>query len=247
MKTCIWCNKDESNVCFKKRAHTFPQSLGGKQICENVCDQCNYYFGTRTSGGPSVEIVLKELLHLSQYIILQSLNEPIRLKSEYFDVSKQRGIVTKPRYSIKRGFQESLIRQFKRGIYKIYLEERERQLGDAKNERFNFIREFSRYDLGDYPLYYFIPKNRMLMFSSVVIRNPEIHFSDSLMKLDEDYRFFENQFIGHYFAMPTSNLYPITIDKYKKHLIDSNHAFGVQIVDIKTIRDIDITFQYLND
>lgn len=70
MKKCIWCSKTEQTVTFHKPAHTFPQSMGGKNICENVCDLCNKFFGDKESGFPAVEIALKEILNLSKYILL---------------------------------------------------------------------------------------------------------------------------------------------------------------------------------
>lgn len=45
MKICIWCRKNENQGTFDKKAHTIPKSLGGDNICENVCDKCNHFFG----------------------------------------------------------------------------------------------------------------------------------------------------------------------------------------------------------
>jgi len=70
MKKCIWCSKTEEQSTFNKRAHTFPQSLGGKNICENVCDSCNEYFGNTQYNSPAVEVILKEILNISKFLIL---------------------------------------------------------------------------------------------------------------------------------------------------------------------------------
>jgi HNH endonuclease len=45
MKKCIWCCRTEETATFITKAHTIPQSIGGKFICENVCDKCNDFFG----------------------------------------------------------------------------------------------------------------------------------------------------------------------------------------------------------
>ncbi|MFN7494955.1 MAG: HNH endonuclease [Cyclobacteriaceae bacterium] len=49
MRKCIWCRRDESETDFKKEAHTIPRQLGGQNICANVCDDCNHYFGNAMS------------------------------------------------------------------------------------------------------------------------------------------------------------------------------------------------------
>jgi len=65
MKKCIWCLKKEDEVSFKKESHIMPQNLGSKEICTDVCDPCNEYFGEKTGRlKPSIDIALKEMLVL---------------------------------------------------------------------------------------------------------------------------------------------------------------------------------------
>ena len=160
-KTCIWCRKEEPNVSFHRLAHIFPQSLGGLRICKNVCDSCNSYFGSKQPGLPSVEIALKEPLNISRLFLLKQIdkkNVP-RFKSEYFDYDLKKQIIQpKFKYRLLSEFQASFTKQFKRGIYKIFLEERSESIGDALDPLFDFIREFARYGIGDYPVYYCRPK-----------------------------------------------------------------------------------------
>ncbi len=119
---------DESNVTFYKKAHSFPQSLGGDSICENVCDSCNGFFGSPQSYAPAIKVVLKEILNISKYLLLKQINmipKNKRFKSEYFNLNwDKKTILLKPRYSIRKGFQEKLGRLFKSGIYKVFLEEK---------------------------------------------------------------------------------------------------------------------------
>lgn len=247
MRKCIWCSKEENVISFKKQAHTIPQSLGGKNVCKNVCDACNYYFGTRTAGMPSVEIVLKEVLHLSQCILLRSTNEIIRHKSEFFDINKKTQKVTaKIKYSVRPSFQDMIVRQFKRGMYKVFLEERERQCGDAHTDRFNFIREFARYNLGDYPLFYAKPFNGVVMFSSPDAKNPEVRFSEYALEIDKEFRIFEFILLGHNILIPTSKSYALNFAKFKQEAKTRPMLMGTEISEIKSINDLDITFQRLN-
>src|SRR5438552_1691115 len=95
-KVCIWCLKTEPHVTFIKPAHIFPQSLGGKRICRNVCDGCNSFFGNKQSGLPSIEIALKEPLNISKLYLLSQLTKTQkipRFKSEYFDYDLARQLI----------------------------------------------------------------------------------------------------------------------------------------------------------
>lgn len=162
LRHCIWCRKTEKETTFNKLAHTIPQTLGGKDICRNVCDECNAYFGNHHNGSPSVETIIKETFNISRIRLLDTethvgKNKPIaKFSSIYFKVDlKKHKIELKQSYKLQSGFQEKIGRQIKKGLYKIFLEETERQKGEGHNPEYDFIREFARFDLGDYPLFYF--------------------------------------------------------------------------------------------
>lgn len=131
-KICIWCSKSEPQVSFIKQAHTFPKSLGG----ENVCDSCNHFFGSPSNASPAIEVVLKEVLNVSKYSLQLSTNSiKKRFKSEYFDFNLKSGVLKyKQKFKLRYGFQEKFIRKFKQGMFKVFLEERERQCNDALNK-----------------------------------------------------------------------------------------------------------------
>jgi hypothetical protein len=251
MRTCIWCNRKEPDVPFLKKAHTFPQSLGGDSICDNVCDYCNHYFGSPQAQSPAIEVILKEILNISKYLLLHHINEVPknkRYKSEYFNLNwEKKSIHLKPRFIVRRGYQEKLGRLFTRGLYKVFLEERERQRNDAKDSRYDFIREFARYDLGDYPIYYFIPKIRAVFVSSTDTNKPMIRFTDHSDKMDQDFKVFEYTIMGHNFCIPTSrNFVNLYLDYYKKYLIETDNPSGTRIIAIKYVENIDFTFQFLD-
>ena len=65
----------EQNAEFKKLAHTIPQTLGGKNICQNVCDKCNLYFGSYNNKLPPIETVIKETFNISRARFLQTDNQ----------------------------------------------------------------------------------------------------------------------------------------------------------------------------
>lgn len=177
-------------------------------------------------------------------------NHPIkkkhpRYKSEYFNINAK-GISIKPRFKLRNDFQEKLGRQFKRAVFKVFLEEREKQRHDALDDRFNFIREFARYDLCDYPIYYFTPKFGAIFYSKPDTISPMIRFTESSDLLDEEFRVFEYGIMSHNFCIPTSRIYDLKIEDYKKHLVKTDHPFGLKLIDIKRVTDIDFTFQFMN-
>ncbi len=247
MQTCIWCCKSQPDVTFNKAAHTIPRSLGGANICKNVCDSCNLYFGSKTNTGPSVEIAFKEVLNVSKYILLNHTDSSYHFKSEYFKIDSTFNITTKSKYSQLPQFQEKLGRLVRRGFYKIFLEERERQRKDAMDKRYEFIREFSRFDLNDIPVFWLRPKFQLIIFSQPDTLTPTIRFTKYSDKMDRKFKFFAYQVAGHYFALPTSPVSRLQIEKYKNHLKQANHPFGTELIEIKRFEDIDFSFSFFND
>ena len=202
MKQCIWCNKTEFHTKFNTKAHIFPNSLGGKNICINVCDDCNWKFGQKQQFHPSVDIAIKEIFNLKKNLLRNpdkiKYKNKTRFKSEYFNLDlDKRKITIKQRYKFKSKFQADFARSFRRGVYKIYLEERERIFGDAKSNEYNFIREFSRYNLNDIPLYYLKPKVPMILVDDSQFVSPEMRFTEYHKDMHEKYRLYEFNYGGY--------------------------------------------------
>ena len=105
---------------------------------------------------PPIETVIKETFNITRAKLLDNSgnigkNKSLsRFSSIYFKVDfKTHKLSLNSNYKFHKAFQESICRQLKKGLYKIYLEELERQKGIAHDSKFDFIREFSRYNLGD--------------------------------------------------------------------------------------------------
>ncbi|MEQ9231823.1 MAG: HNH endonuclease [Cyclobacteriaceae bacterium] len=218
MRKCIWCSKDEEHVTFERKAHTIPQSLGGKHICSEVCDSCNNYFGSPSNQLPSIEVAFKELFNISRHILLRTTGEYkkiSRYKSEFFNVNWDNlSIRVKPRYQLKSNFQENLARQLRRGFYKVFIEDRSRTIGDVHSNKFDFIRAFARYNLGDYPLFYFYPAKDIVYFSTPDAIEPELRFSEYHKEVMTKFGFYEFFLMGHYFSIPVSTNYMLTWELY---------------------------------
>lgn len=257
MKKCIWCSKSEEKVEFKKLAHTIPQSLGGKMICINVCDNCNAYFGNIQFQTPSIETVIKEAFNISRARFLSSFDEMGKNKalakftSIFFNVNFKTGAITvKQKYKLQKYFQEKISVQLKRGLYKIFLEETERQNGDGHDSKYDFIRAFSRYNLGeDLPLFYFERKYGIYLNVQDDIKHPVLLFNkDKRMKyLVNEPFFYEFELLGHVFAIPTSKSWQIGFDNYIAISLEAKKDFFVGYKVIRYFNEIDLALQIMND
>jgi hypothetical protein len=217
-KQCIWCLEYEPKVTFNKDAHVFPKSLNGNRICKEVCDSCNGYFGSKQNPStPSVEIALKEPLNISRSILLENG----RFKSEYFTFDRQNQIA-KPKFKYRTisDFQKSFAKQFRRRIYKIFLEERIKSIGDSFHERFNFILEFSRWGIGDCPVFYCKPKITAGIYAEPdTLKNPLSRFTEATENEMEKFGFYNYWFLSHFLAFPTIRTYEITLDNYRNYIL----------------------------
>jgi hypothetical protein len=246
-KECIWCRKTEPTVSFKRKAHIFPQSLGGIRTCENVCDACNLYFGSKQLGVTSVEIALKEPLNISRLFLLSQTkkkNLP-RFKSEYFDYDlKNQLIKPKFKYRLISDFQSMFTKQFKRGIYKIFLEERSESIGDALDPQFDFIREYARFGIGDYPMFYCRPRIPAVFLSATDLSDPMIRFTPHSEEVMKQYGFYSYYFITHTIAIPVIRNYELTISNYIRFILEDEDGIYNKMISLKYITDIDFIFSF---
>lgn len=249
IKTCIWCLKEEGLVTFNRAAHIFPQSLGGRRLCKNVCDSCNSYFGSKQQGLPSVEIALKEPLNISRMFILSGFKDnkaPIpRFKSEYFDYDLQKQVISpKFKYRLISEFQTKFTKQFKRGIYKIFLEERSESVGDALDTQFNFIREFARYGIGNPPVFYCRPAIPAVFVSREDLEDPVIRFTEHSDEVMKRFGFYSYYFMTHSIAIPVIGAYELTMDQYIKFILESEKRIYDRIIPLRYITDLDFIFSF---
>lgn len=255
MKKCIWCLETEEVKSFCKEAHIVPQSLGGIILCRNVCDDCNHNFGSYHNAVPPVEKVLKEAFAITRARMLATdgdigKNKSLpRFTSEYFNLSfKNHSMSIKPKYLLNTKFQKDIARQLKRGIYKMYLEGREKYSKDGHNKRFDFIRNYSRYDKGELPVFYFNRTWGALFALKEWFKNPSIIFENELkMKyLVEHDHFFEFEFMGHIFSIPTTKYYEIFFNSYKENSFEAKYGFFSVMKSVERFDDIDFSLSLFN-
>lgn len=254
-KKCIWCSKSDNAAKFDKPAHTIPQALGGKRICVNVCDDCNAFFGTHYKGYPSVETILKETFNISRTRFLLAEKEigknkaMGRFTSIYFKVDLvKHKLDLKQSYKLHKGFQEKIARQLKKGLYKLFLEETERQFGTGHGKQFDFIREFARYDFGDYPVFYFERKHALILTVREELKDPVLHLSEDMQMryLVNEPGFKEFELFGHVFGIATVRLWEIFFENYIRKSSLAKAGIFKQWRRVDRFNDIDFTLSILD-
>ncbi len=254
MKVCIWCSQDENQKNFKNKAHTIPKSMGGIYLCENVCDECNIFFGTNSQKLPSIEKALKETFNISRFRLLNSSSNSQKkgkspwFKSEYFKVDFiNHSIDIKYGYKLHSNFQENMALLLRRGIYKMFLEETERQFHNALNKKYDFIRQFARYGIGDLPVLYFPRKFPVLLTLPEHVQKPTLLFEDdnimNYMITDDSFNEFE--LLGHVFSIASSSIWEIALDLYLKQTYSKKSKYFHPPIIVQRFNDIDLTLSVL--
>ncbi len=250
---CLWCLKSEDEVTFDKKAHTIPKSLGGQKYNNNVCDSCNEYFGSKNEQNYSIEEALKEGLNISRQRFLNgniTKRQIGRFKSRFFEIKmKSNGkhqLYIKPSFRFSKKFQQELAHSFKRGLYKMYFEELNRQKGLGYESEYNVVRNFARYNQGNPPVLYFERRFGMFIMFAREAETPILYLQRMNYLLNSK-NYAEIEFLGHVFGFPIAD---ISTQEYIQCLTDSqnlkkDYFKGHKIID--KLIDIDIAMKIMND
>ena len=149
---CIWWGKKEPDVSFYTKPHIVPQSLGGDEIGVDVCDGCNRYFGTATKDNrPNPDFIIKEIFKAYE----QFTRDPDehtweKLNSKMFEYRHSKGVIR-----IKHQYCTlPMTKQFKRGLYEMFLQKYHSVTGNANHPMFNLVRHYARYGVGNLRVFY---------------------------------------------------------------------------------------------
>lgn len=251
---CIWCLEKEPIVSFNKEPHTISRQLGATMIGFDICDSCNYFFGTidRNQKYPmSVELAFKEIMYVMRLLLKNDFNDKTHetFKSCYFDYYHSKTAI-KIRNSFKRQpyFIASITRQFKKGIYEVFLQEYHRFTGNGLDEKFHAIRKFVRKDIGDLPLYFM--ENNGVYFVEENIDSPSLSFNEHVIGQINEYGFYTMMIFGNVFFLEVSPRAEFTreifLQRESRKLIDSGFIYR-SLQKMKYITDIDFTLRKLHE
>ena len=253
IKRCLWCLKTNSSVSFVKKAHTIPLSLGGNNFNQNVCDSCNEYFGVnKENRSYSIEEALKETFNITRRRFLFGLKPKKkvgRFKSKFFEIKERKGkyrLIIKPSFKFNPFFQQELCRSFKRGLYKMYFEEFNRQKEEGYDNKFNLIRQFSRYNEFDLPVFYFKRSVGIFLLTKREAETPFLIFN-RMKYLYSNEKFIEIEFLGHVFGLPIENFTEHDFNLYIDKSMELKSQFFSEAIILNQLTDIDFTMKILDN
>lgn len=241
----------EPIVTFKKKAHTIPKSLGGQNYNQNICDSCNEYFGNRQYKYYSIETALKETFNVTRYRLMLAGGAKKKVgefKSLFFELKEKNNsyrINIKSSFRFDNCFQNELCRAFKRGLYKLYFEELNRQKKVGFENNFDVVRNFSRYDESDLPVYYFVRSLGVFFLQNQEAETPMLFF-ERMDYLYSNERYTEIEFLGHVFGFPIANCDEKELQSHLKNSIELKKQFFKGCIEIKRLTDIDLTLAIMN-
>lgn len=254
VKRCLWCRLNENETTFNKKAHTIPKSLGGQNFNQNVCDNCNHFFGNATSENRySIETALKETFCITRQRFLSGRTpkrQVGKFKSIFFDVKDRNGklrLVLNKSFLFKTEFQQQLCRNFKRGLIKMWFEEFDRQSKNniGQEEKYDIIRQFSRYNFGDLPVIYFERKYGIFLFTKSEAETPTL-ILNRMGYLYENEKFTEIEFLGHVFGFPIAEFSNNDYNLYIKNSSEKKIQFFTNAVILDKLIDIDFTLSIMD-
>ena len=211
---CIWCGKTEPEVSFNTIAHVLPKRLGGVEIVNDVCDECNHYFGTAPKGKhgvPCMDHVFKEIFGVFRLRCSKLNAESYKnFKSTYFSYYHKQNLI-----KVRKTFNSKIItRQFKRSLYEVFLQKYHRFTGDGHNPMFQMVRDFARYDKGN-PHVYYAFNNIIIGQSGDYEQHPYLLMNYKLNDDINKYGFFNFWMLGQNFYLEVlPNLANIYTDRY---------------------------------
>ncbi len=168
------------------------------------------------------------------------------LKSLYFNYWRSRDTLQiKPTFASTPSFRRVFIKQFKRGLYELFLQEYHLATVKGLDSRFDRIRGYARYGFGDVPVWHL--QTRMLLIEDD-LSIPQFHFSESIMEEIDTYGFYELYIWGFWFLLEVTPRAELTREVYLQNKARDMRVGGfvvARMVELKDIDDIDYTLRQL--
>lgn len=244
---CIFCGKDTHEASFKNKPHTMPKSLGGKTIGVDICDSCNNFFGTPDhSMTPhlSPEVCVKEIFGMIRYMLQyeQHKYDKAHLPSIYFNIRlSENKIEIKKRFKIGGAFNRVFTTQFKRGLYEMFLQEYHNATRNGLEERFDKVRFYARYNIGNLPLWHITGDNGIILVENN-LDEPRMPFTEHQLNQIDTFGFYSFILFGHWFYLEVTPKAELCRDIYLQNQIKEIGGSGFifnRIIEITDISSID--------
>lgn len=249
---CIFCGKSYPEITFFDKPHTTPHSLGSDRIGFDVCDKCNHFFGEPDKSiypRLAVETCVKEIFGVIRFMLNleREGHEKDTLKSRYFNFWRSRNTL-QFKTTFKHNspyFRRIFIKQFKRGLYELFLQEYHMQTGNGLDARFDRVRRYARYGYGDIPIWHL--QTRLLLLEAD-LSIPALAINEHAIEEIDTYGFYSMYLWGFWFYLEVTPRAELAREVYlRKVAKDVNvGSFVVEdLVQLKDVDDIDYTLRQL--
>lgn len=189
---CIWCKRRKPYVSFYTAPHIVPKSLGGNEIGIDVCDECNNYFGKCTSENKTIstDLAFKEVFNACLNSLGERAEKTCTYSSSLFFYNR-----AEDKIKLKRSFSLThFTTQFKRALYEVFLQKYHNTFPDENLERFEFVRKFARYNIGNPTVFFAI--NKMIFHFDNIKDDIMLSMSDSQVDFMNRTGFYHFMFCG---------------------------------------------------
>lgn len=228
--------------------------MGGTIIGADICDDCNDYFGSSDeliTNPPrfAVEVCVKEVMNISRHFFLKQFKKKKeKLSSMLFNYYDSKKLLEfKQRNWQTYDFQSFFARQFKRGMFELFLQAYHYKTGNGLDSKFDCIRRFARYNEGDAKLFYVFNRGIYLVDENYM-QHPRFSMSDCCIEEIENHGFYTIHFNGHFFLLEVVPQTEEDRNTYLKKMCDE-HSIGGGIYayaqEVTYINDIDFTLSTL--
>lgn len=200
---CIWCKRKKPYVSFYTAPHIVPKSLGSNEIGIDVCDECNNYFGRCTSQNKTIssDLAFKEVFNACLNSLGERPEKNIPYSSALFFYNR-----AEDKIKLKRSFSLSFFTiQFKRALYEVFLQKFHSTFPDENLDRFEFVRKFARYNIGNPTVFFAV--NKMVFHFDDVKNDITISMSDHQIDFMNRTGFYHFMFCGKHLFL---EIFPIT-------------------------------------
>ena len=248
---CIFCGKTSPEVTFFDKPHTTPHSLGSDRVGFDVCDSCNHFFGEPDKSmypRIAVETSVKEIFGVIRFMLnleREGRKDDI-LKSRYFNFWRSRNALQfKSSFSGKPYFRKAFTKQFKRGLYELFLQEYHLQTEKGLDPKFNRVRQYARYGHGNLPVWH-LQTNIILIEKDLSV--PTLKFSKHVIDEINTYGFYSMYLWGFWFYLEVTPRADLTREVYLREQAKKMNVGGFVVrnmVELRDIYDIDFTLRQL--
>ena len=249
---CIFCGKSSPDVTFYNQPHILPKAMGGEIIGVDICDDCNKYFGSSDYlilNPPrfGVEVCVKEVMNVARHFFLKQFKkQKEKLKSMLFNYYDSKKLLEFKRRNWQTySFQLFFARQFKRGMFELFLQAYHYKTGNGLDSKFDSIRRFARYNEGDAKLFYVFNKGIYFVGD---MQHPRFPMSDRSLAEIENHGFYTMHFNGHFFILEVVPQKEELRNTYLQKMCEE-HCIGggvyAYVQELKYINEIDFTLSTL--